>query len=85
LPPEPLTVVDGVRQGGLVLRSLRRLLGRSNRSARAAVSVLDEVWQPGRARARERLDARHEQAQPAPSPGERLLSEGRLHLRRRKD
>jgi hypothetical protein len=61
------------------------VLGRSNRSAVAAMSVLDEIWQPGRVRARERLDARHERAQPVPSPGDRLLSERRLRLRRRAD
>jgi len=69
----------------LMLRSLRRLLGRSNRSATAAISVLDEIWQPGRARARERLDGQHERVQPAPSPGDRLLSERRLHFRRRRN
>jgi hypothetical protein len=62
---------------------LRRRFGRSSRSMTAAMSVLDEVWQPGRVRARERLEARHERVQPAPSPGDRLLSERRLRLRRR--
>jgi hypothetical protein len=69
----------------LMFRLIRRLLGRSNRSAQAAVSVLDEIWQPGRAQARERLDGQHERVQPAPSPGDRLLSERRLRFRRHRD
>jgi hypothetical protein len=68
-----------------MLHWLRRRFGRTSRSMTAALSVLDEVWQPGRVRARERLDARHERTQPAPSPGDRLLSEGRLRVRGSRD
>jgi hypothetical protein len=68
-----------------MLAWLRRRLGRSGTSMTGAMSVLDEVWQPGRVRARDRLDARHERTQPAPTPGDRLLSERRLRLRGRRD
>jgi hypothetical protein len=65
-----------------MLRWLRRGMGGSHGSMAAALGVLDEVWHPGAARARERLDAQHELAVPVPSPGDRLLREGRVVIRR---
>ena len=47
------------------------------------MSVLDEVWHPGAARAREDQETRHERSVPAPSPGDRLLRSGRVRIGRR--
>ena len=49
------------------------------------MGVLDSVWQPGHVKAREDLDGRHERAQEAPSPGDRLLDSGRLVVERPED
>lgn len=62
---------------------LRRRLGGPRGSMSAAMGVLDGVWHPGGVRSRERLDAQHELAVPAPSPGDRLLDEGQVDHRRR--
>ena len=42
------------------------------------MGVFDEIYSPSAARAREHLDRQHEQVMPTPSPGDRLLSEGRV-------
>jgi hypothetical protein len=47
------------------------------------MSVLDEVWHPGAARAREDQESRHERSVPAPSPGDRLLRTERVRIGRR--
>ena len=39
---------------------------------------MDEVFNPGAARAREELERQHEAVIPTPSPGDKLLSEGRV-------
>jgi hypothetical protein len=65
-----------------MLAWLRDSMGGSHGSMAAAVGVLDGVWHPGAARAREHLDAQHEHAMPAPTPGDKLLHEGRLVIRR---
>ena len=46
------------------------------------MNVLDEVWHPGAARAREDHETRHERAVPAPSPGDRLLRSGQVVIGR---
>jgi hypothetical protein len=71
-----------------VLSWLRRALGGSSlggssREARAVMNVLDEVWHPGAAKAREDHETRHERAVPAPSPGDRILRSGRVVIGRR--
>ena len=40
--------------------------------------VLDEVFNPGGARAREELQRQHEAVIPTPSPGDKFLNEGRI-------
>ncbi len=39
---------------------------------------MDEVFNPGAARAREELERQHEAVIPTPSPGDKLLNEGRV-------
>ena len=60
----------------------RRRWGPSHRGMSSAMGVLDEVFHPGAKRARELMDAPHEQILPAPTPGDRLYDEHRLHIRR---
>ena len=54
----------------------------SRRGASSALGVLDEVFHPGAEVAREVRDAQPDQVQPAPSPGDRLLDEGRVVIER---
>jgi hypothetical protein len=44
----------------------------------AALGAMDVFVNPAAARAREDLDRQHEQVIPTPSPGDRLLDEGRI-------
>jgi hypothetical protein len=46
------------------------------------LGVLDEVFHPGAEVAREVRDAQPDQVRPAPSPGDRLLEEGRVVIER---
>jgi hypothetical protein len=59
-----------------MLSWLRRRLGGSNGPMAAAVGVLDGVWHPGAAQARDSLSGQHERVMPTPSPGDKLLTEG---------
>lgn len=56
---------------------LTRLRGKSG-AAMGAATALDQFFNPGAARAREELDHQHELVLPAPSPGDKLLDEGRI-------
>ena len=56
---------------------LTRLRGK-NGAAMGAATALDQFFNPGAARAREELDHQHELVLPAPSPGDKLLDEGRI-------
>lgn len=58
-----------------MLRWLRRTMG-GLRGSMAALGAFDNIWHPGAARARERLDAQNERVMPTPCPGDKLLSEG---------
>lgn len=64
--------------GGLVFIRLRNGLGASQPAMGAALGTLDQFFNPGAARARELLDAQHERVVPTPSPGDKLLEEGRI-------
>jgi hypothetical protein len=44
----------------------------------AALGAMDGLVNPGAARAREILDEQHERVIPTPSPGDRMLKEGRI-------
>jgi hypothetical protein len=65
-----------------MLRWLRRTMGGPRGSMAAALGVFDNIWHPGAARARERLDAQNERVMPTPSPGDKLLSERGIVIRR---
>ena len=43
-----------------------------------AANALDEAFNPAAARARDHMQADHERAIPTPSPGDRMLHEGRI-------
>ena len=61
-----------------MLAWLQRSLSSSRPSLGAALGALDEFFDPGAARAREIIDEQHERIVPVPSPGDRLLKEGRV-------
>lgn len=50
----------------------------SSGSASGVLGAFDVIYSPAAARAREELDRQHEQVIPTPSPGDRLLDEGRV-------
>lgn len=47
----------------------------------SVLGALDEVFNPGAARARDEMHEQHERVIPTPSPGDRLLREGRVRIR----
>ena len=51
-------------------------------SMSAAIGALDEVLNPGAARARELVADEHERVVATPSPGDKLLAEGRIVIPR---
>ena len=56
---------------------------RTPRTSSAAVfGAFDQFFNPGAARAREFLDAQHERVMPTPSPGDKVLDEGRIVVER---
>jgi hypothetical protein len=56
---------------------LRRSLGDTHKGMSSAIGALDEFFNPAAARARELTDAQHERVIATPSPGDRMLTEGR--------
>jgi hypothetical protein len=64
-----------------MLSWLRRTVGGPRGSMAAALGVFDNIWHPGAARARERLDAQSERVMPTPSPGDKLLSDGAVVIK----
>ena len=70
----------GPRHTGTVLgRFYRHLRGRRARGGMGAVlGGLDELFHPDAARARERIERDHSLVMPMPTPGDRMLDEGRV-------
>jgi hypothetical protein len=58
----------------------RHLGGRSRGGMGAVLGGLDELFHPEAARARETIERDHSLVVPMPSPGDRMLDEGRLVL-----
>jgi hypothetical protein len=65
-----------------MLAWLRRGLGDSRPAMGAVLSGLDAFVNPAAARAKELLEEQHERVVPTPSPGDRLLEERRIVIRR---
>jgi hypothetical protein len=64
-----------------VLTWMRRGLG--DRGGMSAVlGALDSVFNPGAARAHDEIEEQHQRVIPTPSPGDRMLREGRVVIRR---
>jgi hypothetical protein len=58
---------------------MRRRVGVKGRGALGALlNGADEVWHNSAVRARQELDWQHQRVSPAPSPGDRLLADGRV-------
>lgn len=64
-----------------MLAWMRRGLGSSGGMS-AVLGALDSFFNPGAARAQDELKEQHERVIPTPSPGDRMLSEGRLVIAR---
>ena len=66
-----------------MLRWLYRSMGRRTRGGMGAVlGGMDELFHPEAARAREAIERDHSLVVPMPSPGDKLLKEGRLVVER---
>jgi hypothetical protein len=60
---------------------MRKHLGGKGRGAVGAMlNGADELWHASAVRGREELELQHQQIVPAPSPGDRLLDQGRAVL-----
>jgi hypothetical protein len=68
-----------------MLTWLRRSMGDSRRGTAAVLGVLDDIWHPGAARAREQLDSQNERVMPSPSPGDKLLKDAKIVVVRHSD
>jgi hypothetical protein len=64
-----------------VLTWMRRGLG-TRGGMSAVLGALDSVFNPGAARAHDEIEEQHQRVIPTPSPGDRMLSEGRVVIRR---
>ena len=65
-----------------MLRWLRGSMRGSAAGMNAMIGALDSFFNPAAARAREELKEQHERVVPIPSPGDKLLAEGKVVLRR---
>ena len=66
-----------------MLRWLRRGMGGSAAAMSGVIGALEEFYNPAAARAREELKEQHERVIPVPSPGDKMLDEGKVVIRRR--
>ena len=64
-----------------MLRWLRGTMGGSAAGMNAMIGALDSFFNPAAARARKELEEQHERVVPIPSPGDKLLKEGRVVIR----
>jgi hypothetical protein len=65
-----------------MLRWLRGTMGGSAAGMNAMIGALDSVFNPAAARARQELEEQNERIVPIPSPGDKLLAEGKVVIRR---
>jgi hypothetical protein len=67
----------------VMLGWLRRSMGDSQGAMAGALGVFNDIYHPGAVRAREQLDGQNERVIPVPSPGDRLLEEGKIVIQLR--
>ena len=65
-----------------MLRWLRGSMGGSAAGMNAMIGALDSFFNPAAARARKELEEQHERVVPIPSPGDKLLAEGKVVIPR---
>ncbi len=65
-----------------MLRWLRGSMRGSAAGMNAMIGALDTFFNPAAARARQELKEQHERVVPIPSPGDKLLTEGKTVIRR---
>jgi hypothetical protein len=56
-------------------------MGGSAAGMNAMIGALDSFFNPAAARARKELEEQHERVVPIPSPGDKLLNEGKVVIR----
>lgn len=64
-----------------MLRWLRGTMRGSAAGMNAMIGALESFFNPAAARARKELEEQHERVVPVPSPGDKLLNEGRVVIR----
>jgi hypothetical protein len=65
-----------------MLRWLRGAMGGSAAGMNAMIGALDSFFNPAAARARKELEEQHERVVPIPSPGDKLLAQGKVVIPR---
>ena len=65
-----------------MLRRLRGGMGGSAAGMNAMIGALETFFNPAAARARRELEEQHERVIPIPSPGDKLLAEGKVVILR---
>ena len=63
-----------------MLKWLRRSMGGSKGGMTAVMGAIDDIANPGAARATQILKEQNERVIPVPSPGDRLFSEGKITI-----
>jgi hypothetical protein len=67
----------------MMLRWMRQGMGGSASAMSGVIGALEEFFNPAAARARQELQEQHERVIPAPTPGDKILDEGRVVIRRK--
>ena len=65
-----------------MLRWLRGTMGGSAAGMNAMIGALETFFNPAATRARKELEEQHERVIPTPSPGDKLLAEGKVVIPR---
>ncbi len=65
-----------------MLRWLRGTMGGSAAGMNAMIGALESFFNPAAARARKEVEEQHERVIPIPSPGDKLLAEGKVVIPR---
>ncbi|MBA3843540.1 MAG: hypothetical protein H0X39_13185 [Actinobacteria bacterium] len=68
-----------------MLRWLRGSMGGSTAGMNAMIGAFESFFNPNAARAREMLEEQNQRGVAVPSPGDKLLDEGRIVIRRKPD
>ena len=65
-----------------MLAWMRRSMGGAGGGMGSALGAIDDLFNPGAARVRENLKAENQRVIPKPSPGDKLLQDGKVVIQR---